>query len=106
VRDDASAVEFLAWRARLTIRLDHRRPRPADPAGAAPPRPFAVRAAYFPAAGELETPFFDGPSLAAGDHVAGPAVVAEPTTTLVLPPGAAATLSAHASYLIDTGARR
>ena len=106
VRDDASAVEFLAWRARLTVHLEHRRPRPADPAGTAPPRPFVVRPAYFPAVGEVETPFFAGPSLAAGDRVAGPAVVAEPTTTVVLPPGAAATLSAHGCYLIDTGARR
>jgi len=91
VRDDASAVEFLAWRARLTVHLEHGRPRPADPAGTAPPRPFVVRPAYFPAVGEVETPFFAGPSLAAGDRVAGPAVVAEPTTTVVLPPGAAAT---------------
>jgi N-methylhydantoinase A len=105
VRDDATPVEFLAWRARLTVHLDRRRPRGADPR-TSPPRAFTARPAHFPGCGLVDTPFFEGPALGAGDCVEGPAVVAEPTTTVVIPPGAAATLSPQGSYLIETGARR
>ena len=56
--------------------------------------------------GLVDTGFFDGPALSPGAEIEGPAVIAEPTTTVVLPPGARARLSGHMSYDIETGAAR
>ncbi len=36
---------------------------------------------------KIETPVYDGPSLSSGAKIEGPAIVEEPTTTIVVPPG-------------------
>ena len=55
------------------------------------------------AAGWTRVPVFDRAALRAGDRLAGPAVVAEPESTLLLPAGAAARVSAHGNLVIDVG---
>ena len=42
-----------------------------------------------------------GDALAVGAQVMGPAIIEEATTTLVLPPGTSAVLSAADSYVIE-----
>jgi len=56
-----------------------------------------TRPAYF---GEqfVDTPIYDGAQLASGATVTGPALIQEPFTVLVVPPGAHATLDPHGNY--------
>jgi N-methylhydantoinase A len=60
-----------------------------------------VRAAYFPErGGYVETPVYDRYALAAGATIAGPAIVEERESTTVLPPGARASVDAHANLIV------
>jgi len=46
----------------------------------------------------VDTPTYDGSLLGPGATVAGPALIEEPFTVVVVPPGATCTLGAHAAY--------
>lgn len=61
------------------------------------------RAVFF-GDGFLDTPVYDGAQLGAGAFIEGPALVEEPFTVIVVPPGATARLGDHANYEIDLGA--
>ncbi|MEK7700526.1 MAG: hydantoinase/oxoprolinase family protein [candidate division NC10 bacterium] len=64
-----------------------------------------TRRAYFPEArGYVATPVYDRYALAAGMRLAGPAIVEERESTTVLPPGAAATVDAYASLIVEIAA--
>lgn len=52
----------------------------------------------------LDTPVYDGERLGAEDRIAGPAVIEEPTTTIVVQPGWTARLDATACYVITRDA--
>jgi N-methylhydantoinase A len=101
VEDPGQHVECLTWRARASAALP--RPSLATPAAAGERRDAALPA-RFPGVGRREVPVVDGAGLAAGATVEGPAIVAEPTTTVVLYPGSSARVGRHGSYLIDPGA--
>lgn len=51
-----------------------------------------------------ETPVYDGSALGAGDTLAGPAVIEEITTTIVIEPGWKVTLHDSGVYLLTNGA--
>ena len=53
----------------------------------------------------VECPVFDRDALRAGDRLAGPAIVAERESTLLLPAGDAARVSGHGNLLIKVSAR-
>jgi N-methylhydantoinase A len=59
------------------------RPRPADPLAAAPPRPVVFDHPGHPVSCPVWTTTFPAP----GRELAGPALVAYPGQTLVIPPG-------------------
>jgi N-methylhydantoinase A len=105
VRDERSQLEFLTWSGRLTVPLPKRQPaaRPCPPSR---PTPREVRPAFFEEVGTVEASFLDGSALPPGASVDGPAIVSEPTTTIVIPPGASAHVSAHDTYVIRTGIAR
>jgi N-methylhydantoinase A len=50
--------------------------------------------------GWVDTPVYAGPALAAGATIAGPALIEEPFTVVVLPPGASAELDALGNYVV------
>jgi N-methylhydantoinase A len=102
VRDERSELEFLTWSGRLTVPLPKRQPS-ARPCAPSRPTPREVRAAFFEEVGMVDTRFFDGSALPPGASVDGPAILGEPTTTIVIPPGASARVSAHDTYVIQTG---
>lgn len=60
--------------------------------------------AFFRDAGHIETPIYTGPALAPGTHIAGPAIIREPTTTVVVYPGSTATVTPLGNYLLEIGA--
>jgi N-methylhydantoinase A len=65
-----------------------------------------TRSAYW-GAGWVETPVYDGAALGAGATIAGPALIEEPFTVVVVAPDAVARLDASGNYVItsrDTGA--
>ena len=60
------------------------------------------RPAYFPVSGGfVPTPVLDRAALRPGDTVAGPALIEERESTLVLPPGARATCDAALNLVVD-----
>lgn len=98
VRDDTGQVECLNWRGRMTVPLGSRelaQPRPVTARGIGA----AERRAYF-GEGAVMVPLYRGdePALVAG--VTGPAIIEEPTTTLVIYPGSTVRLSAGGNYVI------
>ena len=59
------------------------------------------RKAIFEASGKAtRTPIYDGAKLGAGASIAGPAIIEEVTTTIVIEPGWTAKLDASGSYVI------
>jgi N-methylhydantoinase A len=100
VHEPAQVVEMTHWRVRL-------RARPGRVAVSLPSRPADGgspkhhRLAYFPQSGEISIPVYEGPALPQKATVEGPAVIAEPTTTIVIPPGATATTTSGDSYVLQ-----
>ena len=96
-----NAVEVVNIESTLYGRID----KPKAPTLAkGPPVAKALkghRKAIFEASGKpSKTPIYDGSMLGAGAVVAGPAIIEEVTTTIVIEPGWIAKLDASASYVI------
>ena len=104
VRDEGSPVEFVNWKGRIAISL-FAPPAPPDIA-ATPydPAPDARRDCYFTETGRAATPIFRGAALKPGARIAGPAIIEEPTTTIVVYPGLSAALSAAGNYILHCAA--
>jgi N-methylhydantoinase A len=96
-------IECVTWRVQVAGRLDKPRLEAAPRAGGEAV-PLRRRDVTFARDGVAEAAIYSGPELPAGARIEGPAVVLEPTTTLVLDPGSVATVSPHGTYVIDVGA--
>ena len=70
--------------------------------GDAKPEAKHHRQAYFDG-GYIDTPVYDGSSLGAGARIAGPAIVEEPFTTVVVWPGDIAEVDRWGNYLMKIG---
>jgi N-methylhydantoinase A len=98
-----ASIEATNWRLELTCLT----PKPAftrPPAAGTDARPAlkSPRRAWMPeAGGGIDCPVYDRYRLGAGAGVAGPAIVEERETTVVLLPGDAGTVDAHGNLLID-----
>ncbi len=87
VRDPEQAVEFLNWRGRLRgiVQAASLEPGDASGGGAADVVPTAFRDAFFgDELGLCKTAIYRGAELPAGAQFTGPAIVEEPTSTLVV----------------------
>jgi N-methylhydantoinase A len=96
-----NAVEVVNIESTLYGRID----KPAAPKlmkGATPAKALkGYRKAIFDASGKSsKTPIFEGGKLGAGAVIAGPAIIEEVTTTIVIEPGWRAVLDAGGSYVI------
>jgi N-methylhydantoinase A len=100
VRDEQSEVECVNWRGRISIRLAN----PAKPAkkraARYKPKPSTVRQAYFGPDELRRTPVFRGLDLHPGARVSGPAIIEEPTTTIVVYPRMSASVSPSGHYIL------
>ena len=99
VDDRASPIEFLNWTGRLAIRLPQT--KVAASAGVEETGARTSRTALFDLDEPRETMIVRGDAVRIGEMIDGPAIIEEATTTIVVPPGAHATLSAADSYLIE-----
>jgi N-methylhydantoinase A len=98
VREPGQYLECLLWKVRATAVLDkpELRPRQPAPAGAE-----VEVEAYFKETGLATVPRHDGPSLPPGTRIDGPAILREPTTTVVVYPGSSALVTQHGNYLLE-----
>ncbi len=99
ITDPGQTVECIYWKGRLTAVLDkpplRKRGAPTD--GEAR----HWRSAYFPATGEERIEVHMGVALAVGAVVHGPAVIEEPTTTIVVYPDSAVRVTELGNYLVE-----
>jgi N-methylhydantoinase A len=100
VREPGQYLECLLWKARATAVLakPELRARGAD---AAAPSAAETVEAYFAEIGLGAVPRYDGRALTAGARIAGPAIVREPTTTLVVYPGSSALVTPLGNYVLE-----
>jgi N-methylhydantoinase B len=102
-RDDTAELEFISWKARLTA--DLHAGHPPVPA-VSPHRGVASksRRCYFGQGERVDTPVYLPADLRPGQHIDGPAIIQEPTTTLVVYPGMATQVSSSGNYILDVAA--
>ncbi len=100
VRDPEADVECLNWKGRIAIALG--KVDPLQKASAADGEAGVVhqRVAYF-GEGAVVTPVYAGYELPPDRKVTGPAIIEEPTTTLVVYPGMMVRRSTYGNYLLD-----
>jgi 5-oxoprolinase (ATP-hydrolysing) len=94
-------LEIVAARVEVIGRM----PDPVEPEDeliSRRPRPERVVTTVF-AGQEMETGLYPRELLHAGDQFNGPAIVCEPTSTLVIPPGCTARILARCEVLVDCG---
>jgi len=96
-------VEFTHWKSRITGELDHPPLTPVACESTTAPIPTRYAQAFFKAVDSREIPIHRGEGLKPGMTIAGPALVVEPTTTLVLYPGSAATVTRLNNYMVQVG---
>lgn len=101
VRDPVSQVECLNWKGRIRIALPRSGRPPRRAAVRTAGRPHGKRSAYFDGVRRIAAPVYRGPALHAGARVHGPALIEEPTTTIVVYPGMRATLSGAGSFILE-----
>ncbi|CAM2188065.1 N-methylhydantoinase A [Paraburkholderia sacchari] len=90
-------IETITWRLRVVAQL----PQPDVAWSGSGAAEATVRAtqAYFGEHGLLETRVYDGRTIALETVIEGPAIIEEPTTTIVIDPGMAGKLSSKGNYI-------
>jgi N-methylhydantoinase A len=102
VDEPGQYLECLVWKSRATAVT--RKPSVASRANGDGHDRMVDRApAFFRETGSIATPRYDGALLAPGTRISGPAIVREPTTTVVVYPGSTATVTPLGNYLLEIG---
>ncbi|MGR8947435.1 MAG: hydantoinase/oxoprolinase family protein [Gammaproteobacteria bacterium] len=99
VTDEGQAVECLNWRGRLIADVNPPSLEPSRGQDSNTAEPDRTRGAYF-GKGEVQTPIYFGAKLPTGAVIDGPAIIEEPTSTLVVYPGSSARVSAGGRYVL------
>lgn len=103
VREPGQSIECINWKVRA------RAQRETPPLRARPVEPNVQMEtgsngqAYFAESGWLETPRYSGANLKPNDVIEGPAIVLEPTTTLVVNPNSKVRVTGLGNYIIELG---
>ena len=97
---DHTHVNCYAWRVRaigspgLEVRLTEK------PMSAETAHPASMREMYFREIGApRDVPVYDGVKLKPGNIISGPAIIEEPTTTVVIPPKVRLSVTAYGDYM-------
>ena len=96
-------VEFVNWKGRLTAILS--KPGQVNAESSVDDAIEANRhvQAFFGDPGVLNTPIYLGDDLRPGSLIEGPAIIEEPTTTLVVYPSSSVSVTSGHNYLINVG---
>jgi N-methylhydantoinase A len=100
VRDEGSPVEFVNWKGRIAIKLFEPPPPPPATESTYIPQPSETRSCFFVETGRTATSIYRGQGLLPGAQIAGPAIIEEPTTTIVVYPNLSARLSSAGNYIL------
>jgi len=104
MRDVGSPVECVNWKARLVVKLAPAVGAASAVAAATTPAPTTTtRPCYFGGTTPVDTPIYKSSDLQPGFKVVGPAIVEEPTTTLVVFPQTSTTVSGGGNYVFGIG---
>jgi N-methylhydantoinase A len=101
VDEPGQTVETTYWKGRLVAAPAKPPLTGLAPAASVEPVQLGERLAHFPGGVSASTPVYEGGSLPAGHHVSGPALIVEPTTTVVVPPGTKLTVTELGDYLLE-----
>ena len=101
VKEPGQYVECIYWKGRATAALPKPRLPHFEANGAGPPTRSGLRQASFGSDGAVDAPIYLGSTLSAGQRLSGPAIVEEPTTTVVVNPGWSLTVTATGDYLLE-----
>ena len=101
MRDERSIVELLNWKARLVVKLDRGSKPVLGAVDEHDADPVRTRSAFFGEGGTQVVQIFDGRLLKPGARITGPAIIEEPTTTVVVYPGNRAKVSASGNYILS-----
>jgi len=104
VREPGQYLECLLWKARATALPEKPALRQRRRALEIEPQLEDPVEAYFSETGFQEVARYDGAALPAGMRIEGPAIIREPTTTVVVYPGSAATITRLGNYLLEVDA--
>lgn len=101
VNDLSQPVECLQWKVRAIGRTPKPEIRKLPFGGEECAQAIkGTRKAFFKEYdGYVDTPVYDGTRLTHGNRIAGPAIIDEPTTTVVVLPGTHMTISEYGSYI-------
>lgn len=100
VKDRDSPVEFTNWTGTVTVKI----PKVETRIRKTGVKPVASqRLAYFDPNEAITAQVLRGENFSVGTNVQGPAIIEEPTTTIVLPPKALLTLNESANYVVRFG---
>jgi N-methylhydantoinase A len=100
VSEPGQHVECIYWKARATARLPKPTVGKVDRSNGDVPAPLSTEPAWFGGSAPQETARYHGSALPAGSRVAGPCVIQEPTTTVVVYPGWTAEVTDSGDYLM------
>lgn len=105
VADPDSYVECLNWKMRVAISLRTPKTVSEKPSPHEAETPERKRNCRFDISEAILTPVYYGTSLKPGARVRGPAIVEEPTTTLVVYPGMEVSVSGAGNYILNAYCR-
>jgi N-methylhydantoinase A len=94
-------VEFVYWRVKAIGKLPETDFPPAKITSGLPVRSGARKAYFRELGGMVDTPVYKGVDLKPGNRITAPAVIEEPTTTILVMPGCKASITKHGNYLIE-----
>ncbi|WP_138468827.1 hydantoinase/oxoprolinase family protein [Poseidonocella sp. HB161398] len=101
VNRKGTVVEAINWRLRVAAILPSPQVSWEGPSETVPGE--RENRAYFDGAGHIATRVLDGTTLPLGCEIAGPAIIEEPTTTIVVDPGMTGRLSHSGNYIFEFG---
>ncbi|HEY0236113.1 MAG TPA: hydantoinase/oxoprolinase family protein [Afipia sp.] len=99
VRDPGSTVEFVNWKGRVAVRVAPELV-PAPVTAKREGKPTRFREAFFGPSGTLKVPVYRGSELEPGVEFKGPAIIEEPTTTVVVYPDMTARVSGSGNFIV------
>jgi N-methylhydantoinase A len=101
VHEPGQTVEILYCRGRLVAVPPKPPLRDLADSNRSQARKEMRRSAYFEAIGRTDIPLVEGGAVAHGERIEGPALITEPTTTVVVPPNTALTVTEIGNYLLE-----
>ena len=106
IKDEADIVEFTTWKVRAIGDTggDMRRGAPITKQEGKP-QPKSHRKIYFGRDGHRDMPVYDGAVLGARATLKGPALIEQPTTSILILEGQNATIDDYGNMIVETRAR-